>query len=168
MDINDGINYILIDKVHALWGFRECMVRVEDLPEELQDSLTPEEIEQCTVKRLEDMGISVVPEESQLEAFRTPLEAPDERIRKDVMRRYSTVEVRVDAINTSRETICAYVELKCNRAVFIDDGHVSIAPVWNTGKLLCIGADEDPKSKIIYALNELLDQLGLVWKPCNP
>lgn len=154
--------------VVGLTGFRECIVLVEDLPDDLKDSLTSEDIEGWTANRLKNMGVRVVSMEDRKKAFSAADKSTDEKALAAHDRYNSMVYVNVNAIRSSTGSISAGVSLECDRGVFVHPGYFRKATLWDRGTIFYFGSSYDAKDRVRDALNRLLDQLETDWKKCNP
>lgn len=155
--------------IFNLAGYSECDVLIEDLPEDLKDALTSEDIEGWVTNRLKNMGIRVVTEEERYDAYIRADKSTDERKLTANDRWESLVYVNLNALREKKTGVTSYsLRVECDRGVFVQPGYFTRATVWDIGSIGYFSSQYDAKERIREQLNELLDELERVWKICNP
>ena len=151
----------------GLTEFDSCYVLIEEMPDELKDSLTGDDVETWTLNRLKNTGIKAVRHSEVRRDFDYLRSPTDESMLRGEDRGRSSVYVNVGAVRTSSGTLFYTIEVEVRRAGFIHPGHFMFVTVWDRGSYGYFGSAHEAKVKLRESLNGLLDDLETDWKACN-
>lgn len=150
---------------NGLWSYKECMVVVEDIDEEIRDEITRDDIENWVKNRLSNLGIRVVRWED-IKSTRPLGESDLDRL---VFTDFTTRTVGVDttAIKMESGTTSVWVDMRVDRGGFFAPGFFRAGTIWDSGVLTVTGSARSVKDQIRDSINRMLDKFEKDWRLAN-